>query len=440
MRELSSLEPCNHMYNSILIILGKVLTKFITMVGLGSGSTWPGHFALKFNKKFISDVLKKSKTKVILVAGTNGKTTTGKLIQSILLASGNTFLINKSGANLLNGLASTIVLNSNVLGNLQKEFAIFEVDENTVPLILEEIDPDYLICLNLFRDQLDRYGEINSIANKWKDSFKSLPRSTTLILNADDPLISYIGDEITAKKVYFGINNIKLAIKSRQNSADSTYCPFCKSKLAFKEIYFSHLGNWYCLKCKRKRHELDYENSEITPLPGVYNVYNTLAAVLVAHSAGIKSEYISKALSSFTPAFGRQEKLKVNGKTVQLFLSKNPTSFNESLRTISDLGFKNILLVLNDRIPDGRDISWIWDTDLENLLKSIEHITVSGDRVYDIALRIKYAGAEKKLTYNLHLREAIKEALGKSDRNLAILPTYSAMLETRKILTGKKIL
>ena len=428
------------MYNFFIIILGKFIFWLINFLKLGSGSTWPGHIALKLNKNFISNILSNSKTRTIIVAGTNGKTTTAKLIQSILITNKNSVLVNQEGANLLNGVASALILNSNTFGRIAKDYAIFEIDENTVPLILSEFTPDYLIGLNLFRDQLDRYGEVNTIAKNWKKKIDKLPKSTTLILNADDPMLSSLNKNTNAKTLFFGIDDAKLSTSSRQNAADSIYCPSCNNKLSYKEIYFSHLGNWYCKVCKNKRAELDYSNTTITPLPGVYNVYNALAASLVTHDMGINSKVISHALTNFNPAFGRQEVINVENKFVQFFLSKNPTSFNESLRTIKELGTKDILIILNDRIPDGRDISWIWDTNAEDLLKGINNIIVSGDRAFDMALRIKYAIGDKNLTCEPNLHIAIKKALQVSSRNLAILPTYSAMLEARKVLTGRKIL
>ena len=377
---------------------------------------------------------------MILIAGTNGKTTTGKLIQTILEKNGQKVFQNQAGANLLNGIASSLIANSNYDGMINKDFAIFEIDENTLPLILKEIySPDYVIILNLFRDQLDRYGEVNAIAGNWSNSLSKINKKTTLILNADDPQIAFLG-KFHANSLYFGIDPNNKTAKA-QYASDSTYCQDCKNKLVYKSTYFSHLGDWLCAKCKYKHPENTFTSSPFYPLSGVYNQYNTNAAVLLAQNLGFKKEKITASLKGFKPAFGRQEILNANGKKIQIFLSKNPTGFNESLKTIVKLKARNLLLLLNDRIPDGRDVSWIWDVDFEDFSSQFENIVVSGDRVFDLGLRLKYAEFKNFHTEE-DLTKAVDIAVGKTPKNetLYIFPTYSAMLEVRKILTGKKIL
>lgn len=434
--------PKDDFMNSLFIIFGKKIKFFSRIFNLGSGSTWPGHIALSLNKNFIKEILKKNPNlKTVLIAGTNGKTTTGKLVKTIFEENKFSVFQNESGANLLNGIASSLISESDIFGKISKQFAIFEVDENALPLALNEINPDYILLLDLFRDQLDRYGEVDSIAKKWKKSLEKISKNTKVILNADDPLVASLGNNLKANIYYFGLNNKNLNIAEEQTSADSIYCPNCNSELNYETKYFSHLGIWNCPNCKLKRPETDSLKLSAYPLPGVYNMYNTQAAVLLSRIAGIDSKVISSALHKFLPAFGRQETIQINGKKAHLFLSKNPTSFNESLRTIKDLGAKNVLFILNDRIPDGRDVSWIWDINIEEFSNNFKNITISGDRVYDIALRLKYAdisGFEIKD----NLKEAVEFALKRAekDETLYILPTYSAMLDLRKILTGKKIL
>lgn len=425
--------------NILIIFFGKIFSSLISILNLGSGGTWPGHIALYLNKNFIRNIFKKSNTRVILVAGTNGKTTTSKLIRTILEKKGFKVFQNEGGANLLNGIASAIIKNVNLNCKLNFDFAIFETDENTLPLILNQTSPDTLVMLNLFRDQLDRYGEVNIVAQKWKEGIKKLPNRTILILNADDPQIAYLGNK-RKNTFYFGMekNDIKTSLI---NPADSILCPNCSEGLYFQRKYFSHLGLWECKNCELKRPKPNLSDFKPYPLPGTYNIYNVLAAALVAKTLGVNHATIRDALRSFSPVFGRQEKINIKEKTVQIFLSKNPTSFNESLRTIVELGGKNVLFVLNDRIPDGRDVSWIWDTSLEEHLNKLSQITISGDRAYDMGLRIKYAGATKfEIIENLS--SAIDFSLKNTDKDetLFIVPTYSAMLETRKILTGRKIL
>jgi UDP-N-acetylmuramyl tripeptide synthase len=428
-------------YNIFIIFIGKIIALLSRMFNLGSGSTWPGHVVLSLNPNFINDLLKNSKVKIILVAGTNGKTTTGRIIQTILEKNNKKVFQNSEGANLLNGIASSLIRNSTLSGKINKDFAIFEIDENTLPLILKEVNnPDFIIILNLFRDQLDRYGEVNTIANKWSDSFRKLNDKTVLILNADDPQVAFLGKS-RRNALYFGIDTTKNKSDKLQHASDSTYCPNCGEKLTYGSTYFSHLGNWTCEKCHFGHPEKIFSTSPIYPISGTYNLYNINAAVLLAQSLGLTKEQIVSSLKDFRPAFGRQEFLSVNGKKIQIFLSKNPTGLNESLKTISGLNAENLLLILNDRIPDGRDISWIWDVDFEDFSSEFKNITISGDRAFDMGLRFKYAEI-KNFQVIENLSDAINFAIDKTPQKetLYILPTYSAMLEVRKILTGKKIL
>lgn len=426
------------MINLILIFFGKLLTRMIQILKLGNGSTWPGHIALGVNKNFIREVVSGSNIKFIFIAGTNGKTTAAKLIQTVLEESGKKVFHNQSGANLLNGVASTIVLNSNWRGRLPGGFAIFEIDENTLPQILNEITPDYLVLLNLFRDQLDRYGEVDAIARKWNEALKGISKRTKLVLNADDPQIAFLGEKRKGV-VYFGLSKVEGKQAEMEHAADSIYCPVCGSRLVYGVSFYSHLGKWSCRKCGLKRPESNLVSEfSFYPLKGVYNIYNTLAAVAVLREMGLDDEEIVSGLKSFKPAFGRQEKIVYGGKSVELFLAKNPTGFNESLRTIKELGAKTVLLVLNDNVADGKDISWIWDIDFPDF----DVLLVAGERAYDMGLRIKYEGGDRKFKVYESLEKAISDGIErlKGDEVLYVLPTYTAMLSVRKILTGRRIL
>jgi UDP-N-acetylmuramyl tripeptide synthase len=422
-----------------LILFAKVFSYLSQFLNLGNGSTWPGHIALKLNSNIISSILASSNAQTIAIVGTNGKTTTTKLLETILEENKKSVLINSSGANMLNGVASSLLLNCSTLGKLNKDFAIFELDENVLAGFVKIIEPDYIIALNLFRDQLDRYGEINTISRNWKTSLGKLKR-TRLILNADDPQMSYLGKDTKLKTYYFGLNEKTLETNVMQHAADSILCPNCEHPLEFSAFYFSHLGIWECPNCGFKRSKEIFTNFSYFPLQGTYAKYDTLAAVLTAKHAGFKDELIKSALKKFIPAFGRQEELEYKGKKIELFLSKNPISLNESLSTARALGAKTLLLVLNDNIPDGLDVSWIWDVDFEQMLNKDINIIISGLRAYDMAARLKYANLFVHVVEDIN--ESIELALKnlEKDEKLFILPNYSAMLQTRKILTGKKIL
>ncbi len=433
------------MINILLVLFGKTFSQLSQMLNLGNGSTWPGHIALLFNRNFISQQVSRTDLKTIVVGGTNGKTTTAKLIKHILEFGGMKVIHNESGANLLNGIASSLILYANARGSISAEYAIFEADENTLPLLLQEITPDYILLLNLFRDQLDRYGEIDSIAKNWEETIKKLPKKTVLILNADDPEVAYIGENKKIRSLYFGLNHNG---KSGQpeHAADSIYCPRCSSALTYDFVTLSHLGKWHCDSCGLKRKDPFVTSFQHYALSGTYNKYNTLAAVLLTKTLGIPIETIIKACKTFTPVFGRQETLAYKNKTVQIFLSKNPTGFNESLKTIKSLGAAHILFVLNDNIADGKDVSWIWDVDTKMLINSKINLTISGTRAYDMGLRMKYSQKYQisniKYQIEKNVKRALTTAINKTQNKetLFILPTYTAMLEVRKIITGKKIL
>jgi len=434
--------------NLILIILGKLIIKISQLLNFGSGSTWPGHIALNLNDKFIEQTLDKNKNlKIIVIAGTNGKTTSTALLKFLLEKSGKKVFTNNEGANLLNGVASSIIKNSNVFSKLKFDYAIFESDELNLPLLLNKISPDKILILNLFRDQLDRYGEVNSIANKWLESLKTLMGKTEVLINGDDPQLYFIGTKLTQKVKYFGINKRFMKLKEIPNDVDSIYCPVCLSLLKYNQLSYAHLGDFYCSSCDFKRFGEkvnDFSNTKINyPMNGLYNVYNTNAVlVLIRFLIDIKMNDINKWLSEFTPAFGRQEEIVYKNRKVFILLSKNPAGFNQSIQTVSEMvGNRkaNFLIILNNRIPDGLDVSWIWDVDFKPVLDVASNIYVSGDRLYDLNLRLIYENSKNTINAFENLPEAIKSIINKTKEGerLYILPTYSAMLEVRKILNLK---
>ena len=422
---------------TLAILTAKLVWKISTLFNLGAGGTWPGELALTIDPSLLSKLAEKVKG-TIVIAGTNGKTTTALMVNTILEEAGFKVISNSSGANLVNGVVSSLIQFASLSGNLSCDFAILEADENALPAILDNIKPKVLVCLNLFRDQLDRYGEVDVISEKWQKAIRKLPQKTELVLNSDDPQIAFLGKDTTVKTIYFGLNDKVGQKKTFEHATDSIFCPDCGSRLKFSAIYYSHLGWWQCRKCGLERPSPQIFNWD-SPLPGLYNKYNTQAAAAIAKVLKIDEAVIKKGLKKVRPAFGRQEEMEYEGRMIKLMLSKNPAGFNESLRTVLDLEAKNLLIVLNDRIPDGRDISWIWDVDFEMIPQSAK-LTLSGDRVYDLGLRIKYAGL--KYALETDFAKAIKQAAGatKTGEKLFTLATYSAMLDIRKIISGKKIL
>lgn len=427
----------------LTIMLAKWVTWAITLLKLGSGATWPGEIALRLRPHILKKFTRQP-CFIILIAGTNGKTTTAKMIDTILTAQKKKVHRNESGANLDNGIVSSFIRDATFLGKLRSSYFIFEVDEAALPILLKHIHPSVLVLLNLFRDQLDRYGEVDAIVEKWGISFGVL-KNTKLIINGDDPQLAFLGQKMQGDVAYFGLDDPELFLPKIEHATDSLYCPQCGNRLTFGGVYFSHLGKWACGKCRFTHPELAITNKDIqSPLEGVYNRYNTMAAMLVGRTLEVSDEASQKALELFQPAFGRMEEISYHRRNVKILLSKNPTGWNESLRTVLASEKKGpLLVVLNDRIPDGRDVSWIWDTDIEMLEGYTYPIVVAGDRAYDMALRIKYAGiSELDFVVFENLEEAVEKTVSVSsaEETIWILPTYSAMLDVRKILTGKKIL
>lgn len=423
------------------IFLGKLSSFILKKLFNRNASTWPGHLVIESNPNFIKNVLNKNKQlRIVLIAGTNGKTTTTKALDHILSKNQIKVFRNDSGANLLNGLASLLVKHASLNGKINNDTLLFEVDENSLPLILKALNPDAIVLLNLFRDQLDRYGEINTTSEKWSKALKSLPKESIIISNADDPQIVKIAKSSNSRKYFFSIND-KMKVESKlAHAVDSTTCPDCRSNLTYSKIAYSHLGNFKCPKCNFTNPSAAFYDIQ-TNLKGNFNIYNLTASIFTAEKVfGINPTQSMQYLEDFQPAFGRQEEIIYKNKKIIILLSKNPAGLNESLKIVLENQYKNLLMVLNDRIPDGRDISWIWDVDFEMLSNKKINIVTSGDRTYDMANRLNYAEIVSKPLENLEnaINESLKNTAG--DTPLVVLATYSAMLETRKILTGKSIL
>ena len=434
--------------------VAKTVTSIVRSLRLGAASVLPGEISRRLHPRLLPLLFDQVSKGVILVVGTNGKTTTSLLLKQILDDSGFKVIHNSSGANLINGLITALLGSTSLTGNLTADYAILEVDENILPLVLKDCLPKYILALNLFRDQLDRYGEVDTIAQRWQKAIAPLAKDTTIVLNADDPTLSYLGQQLQQKVVYFGLNEPELYLEEIPHAVDSIYCPNCGHLLNYQGVYLSHLGDYQCPNCNFTKSKTAVNSQEWPQiLIGVYNKYNTLAAGLLAQQIGIDIETIFNTIKNFKAAFGRAEELDINGKHVRILLSKNPVGMNETIRAVNNIkktGTASVaLLVLNDRIPDGTDVSWIWDVDTEELVKLGGKLIVSGDRVYDMALRLKYSYpeiAEDKTNFDLIIKEdlsqAINTALEQTPNNetLHIIPTYSAMLEVREILIGRKIL
>ncbi|MBD2597945.1 Mur ligase family protein [Nostoc spongiaeforme FACHB-130] len=431
----------------LAVSVAKTVTFAVRSLRLGAASVLPGSIARRIEPRLLQLLSQQVKNGVIIIAGTNGKTTTSLLLKTILERKGYYIAHNSTGANLENGLMTALLENTNLVGKLAADYAILEVDENIVPKVLTPLQPRIILCLNLFRDQLDRYGEVDTISKRWTKVISTLPKETVVIPNADDPTLSHLGQQLPQRVLFFGLNEPEQYLESIQHAVDSIYCPNCGHSLDYQGVYLSHLGDFTCPSCGFSKSKPTLESSEWGQiLVGLYNKYNTLAAATAAIELGVDETTIRDTINNFQAAFGRAEDLIIDGKKVRILLSKNPVGTNETIRVVNQSTDKTTLMVLNDRTPDGTDVSWIWDVDTEKLVERGGTIVVSGDRVYDMALRLRYS--EKSLESNLNLiveedlKQAIATALKHTPENetLHILPTYSAMLEVREVLTGRKIL
>lgn len=440
------------------ILVGKTTALLVKFTGSGATAA-PGLYALKVDKNLVKKLSKNIKGGNLLVSGTNGKTTTARLIASIL-SKKYKLIHNRQGSNLLRGLASTLIAKSSIWGKIEADIALWEIDEATLPQAIENTNPKIITLTNLFRDQLDRYGEVDSVRAKWQQSLKNLGKDTTLILNADDPGIAVLAKNFGGKVVYFGVDDDKLNLPEVNQVADTKYCPNCTTKLKYTAILSAHMGHFLCPNCnfKRPRAEISAANLKFNndfsttidlstthyqlpatnyQLPGLYNVYNVLAATATAQAFGIDKKTTAQSIENFSAAFGRFQSVVIDNKSIVIFLVKNPTGANEVIRVLAAKNNLNVLAILNDKIADGRDISWIWDTNWEVLVPKIKNLTISGSRCWDLATRIKYT--DYKLNKN-NVYENINYSLQKSLEHLntkdtlIILPTYTAMLEIQKNL------
>ena len=431
----------------LAVSVAKSVTLIVRSLRLGSASVLPGSIAHRIEPRLLQLLTQQVKNGVILIAGTNGKTTTSLLLNTILQRQGYRVAHNSTGANLENGLMTALLESTDLVGRLNVDYAILEVDENILPKVLTPIQPRMILCLNLFRDQLDRYGEVDTISKRWTKIISTLPPETVVIPNADDPTLSYLGQQLPQRVLFFGLNEPEQYLDAIPHAVDSIYCPNCGHSLDYKGVYLSHLGDFHCPKCGFSKSQPTLESSEWSQiLIGLYNKYNTLAAATAAKELLIDEATIRDIINNFQAAFGRAEELEINGKRVRILLSKNPVGTNETIRVVTQSTDTTTLLVLNDRTPDGTDVSWIWDVDTEKLVERGGTLVVSGDRVYDLALRLRYSTGEDTSHLNLIVEEDLQQAIATAlehtpdNETLHILPTYSAMLEVREVLTGRKIL
>jgi lipid II isoglutaminyl synthase (glutamine-hydrolysing) len=464
-------------------------------LGRTGGTTAPGRLLLRLAPDALVRMARELEGGSVLVSATNGKTTTAAMIAACLERDGRTVVHNRAGSNMAWGVATALL----DAGRAPGQLGLFEVDEAWLPSVAGALEPRLLLLANLFRDQLDRYGELELLADRWAElvarlngeraaraSLRSPAKraaraslrspgaraaraslrspgaraAPVLVLNADDPLVADLGRG-RAGVTYFGVDDDSQALPGMQHAADSKHCRNCGHAYVYEAIYLGHMGRYRCPNCGRERPTahvaatavaLDgMRGSQVTvrtpigaielalPLPGLYNVYNAVAAVATALELGVPLATIGAALEGFGGAFGRVETIPVDGRRLSILLVKNPAGANEVLRTLTlEEGPLDLWLALNDRIADGRDISWIWDADFEVLAGRVRRATCSGTRAEEMALRLKYAGIDADVLVERDLARSLDSAVeGASGERIYALPTYTALLELRDLLSKR---
>jgi UDP-N-acetylmuramyl tripeptide synthase len=436
------------------IVLARATGTLSRVAGVGGGTTVPGKLLWKLDPGAVDELAGRLPLGSALVSATNGKTTTAAMAAEILR--GKLKLAhNRSGANLVSGVASSL------LSARDAELGLFEVDEAALPEVARRLRPRALCLGNLFRDQLDRYGELELVAGRWRAAVDELPSDSRLVVNGDDPQVGDLGR--TRSRTVFGVDDPRHAYRTLQHAADSKWCIRCGTPYEYAAAYMGHLGDYRCPNCGHARPPLDVIAREIeldgiervsfelvTPegsrrvrlgVPGLYNVYNALGAAALSHALGAVLDEVHDGLERFHAAFGRFERIDVDGKSLLVLLIKNPAGANEAIRTLLAGEPPTLLLVaLNDATADGKDVSWIWDVDFEPLLRTLERLVATGDRAAELALRFKYGGLDEAAI------EVVPELEAALDRGLELtppggqlvaLPTYTAMLALREVVARR---
>lgn len=447
---------------ALAISAGKLVGAAGRMLDLGGGTSLPGMVARRIDPDVLKTVMSTSAAKKIVITGSNGKTTTARMIAEMAKESGHRVSHNRSGSNLVQGVTSVAVNFASLSGELRSDVLVFEIDEGTMQHVVPEIQPDVVVITNIFRDQLDRFGELYAVARGLDKVLEGLPETSTIILNGNDPQVANFGQNARARRLFFGLHTTEVGTPVPDISADVIRCIHCQEDLEYKVAYLSHLGLYRCPNCGYTLPDLDIAatsvrlaadgkgSTQVTlttpvgtleieiPLPGIHNVYNAAAAIGAALAAGFPTEKLPLALAKLQPAFGRLEEIKVGDQTIYLAFVKNPTSFNLIMRLIMQHpGQKHILLAASHTVVDGEDFSWLWDLDIEEIAPDIIDAICSGNKPEELAMRLKYAEVPAE---RIRMIEDRAQALDAALKNagpggtLYILATYSPTQELRRIM------
>jgi lipid II isoglutaminyl synthase (glutamine-hydrolysing) len=437
--------------------LARLVRAVSRRLGRTGGTTAPGRLLLRLSPGSLGSMSRVLDDGAVLISATNGKTTTAAMVAAILDRAGRPVVHNRAGSNMAWGVATALLDARRGRGQL----GLLEVDEAWLGPVAEAVEPRVFLLSNLFRDQLDRYGELDLLADRWAEVVAAHAGRARFVLNADDPLVADLGRELGGV-IYFGLADDSQALPELQHAADSKHCRNCGNAYAYEAVYLGHMGRYRCPSCGRERpapsvvarsvvlegmtgSRLAFETpagglSLHLPLPGLYNVYNALAATALTLELGVAPDVVREALERFGGAFGRVETIPVGGRPVSILLVKNPAGANEVLRTLTlEDGELDLWIALNDNIADGRDVSWIWDADFELLRGRVRRVTCSGTRAEEMAVRLKYAGIDAVPAVDGDLGASLDAAVaaGNGGAPLYALPTYTALLELRDLLARR---
>ena len=440
----------------LAIALCKLLRALSRLLRRG-GTAMPGRFALKLCPDLLARLSRGVKT--VVITGTNGKTTSARMIEQAFREQGRDCLANRSGANLIDGVTTEFVMNCTLLGRMKKEWAVIECDEAAAVKVFPQLQPKVVVVTNLFRDQLDRYGEVTHTLGNIRTALESVPGST-ICLNADCSLCSSLALTLPNRAVYFGLEEGAVPSRAKAQLSDATHCIRCKTEYEYDYVSYGHLGGFRCPKCGYARHAADYAVTDVIEqrsagttaavsirgerrvieinLPALYNVYNAIGALSAAMEMGVGAEEAVRALAVFKGGFGRMEAFRLGKADVRMMLVKNPAGCNQVIDYLENLRNRFVLVIcLNDRGADGTDVSWIWDAEFERLnaiAGRIEKIIVSGDRAQDMRVRLKYAGIpDGNITVERDY-EKLVSSLEPLETDVCLMPTYTATLELREVM------
>ena len=446
---------------ALAVAMARLVRLVSRALGRG-GTTLPGRVLLALRGDALPRLARRLDHGSVLISATNGKTTTAAMLAHVLDAAGFAVVHNQAGSNLIWGVGTALLGARRGAGQI----GIFEVDEAWLGAIARAVAPRVVVLANLFRDQLDRYGELERLADDWYEVVRELsPTGTRFVLASDDPLVADLAggvDRASPPPLYFGIEDDTCALAARDHAADATHCRLCGAPYRYRAVWAGHLGRYECANCGHRRPDPDIAAERVVlegtrgtrieirdrprdsaatvalPLPGLYNAYNALACTAAARSLGVDLARSAAALATFRAAFGRVETVELDGRELVILLIKNPAGANAVLRTLA-LEEEPLCLwiALNDGVADGRDVSWIWDADFELLRGRVRSVVCSGSRAPELALRLKYAELEAPIAVQREMRLSLEEAVRNADRRLYVLPTYTALLDIRTWLAKR---